>query len=223
MICPKCNHEYTQRDIGNGLLIPVTCPECDRKFRAKMEAEAEQEKIRAENERILRWIKHSNIPPIYAAMRSYTPLNAVQAIEWDYKTPLLFIGGTGSGKTKRACWLAMFGIWKYNKTARYTLHSGLVSRIKASWNSKYETEDSVIRDFVDTDILILDEVDKQEYTEYLFRVLDGRYTANKPTILLSNGTGEEVKRILGDALYSRLTKGQGLKAYNFGNKDFRGG
>lgn len=223
MKCLDCGFEYTQKELKIGdsvFFLPFSCPKCDEAVREKLAKEAENECIKEENERILRWIANANFPPIYANMRNYEPMTEAQAMEWDYATPLIFIGGTGSGKTKKACWLAIVGIWKYKKTARYTIHSGLVSRIKASWSSKVETEDSVINDFINADILIIDELDKQEYTEYLFRVLDGRYGANRPTILLSNSTIEEVRRILGDALNSRL-RGQGVKARSFGSKDFR--
>ena len=225
MICDKCGFEYQPREFsigGHSITMFGDCPKCAEKLRAKLAKEAEQEQIREENERILRWIKNANFPPIYANLRGYEPKTDAQAIEWDYTKPLLFVGVTGCGKTMRACWLAIVGIWQYKKTARYIDHSALISRIEAAKNFKsFQDVDATIKEFVECDILIIDELDKQPYTNHLFRVLDGRYGANRPTIFLSNAKPEEIKLIFGDALYSRLVNGQGMKTYKFESADFR--
>ena len=50
----------------------------------------------------------------------------------------------------------------------------MISKIKDSWYSKITCEEAVIRELIECDILIIDELDKQPYTDYLFRVLNGR-------------------------------------------------
>jgi len=225
LTCPKCSHEYDTivRTIGTlEYTFPISCPKCAEEQRQKLDLEAKQEAIKAENERIKRWISYADFPPRYATMRSYEPISDVQSREWDYRTPLILLGGVGSGKTKWAVWQAILGICKYNKTARYIEHSALVSKIEAAKNFKsFQDVDSTIKEFVECDILILDEVDKQDYTSHLFRVIGGRYDANKPTIFIANIGVDAFKKILGDALYSRIA-GQGCKtAINFGVTDFR--
>ena len=66
------------------------------------------------------------------------------------------------------------------------------------------SENEIMKELSTTDILIIDEIDKQEYTNQLFQIMDGRYANQKPTIIIGNATIDEVKAILGDALNSRL-------------------
>lgn len=224
MKCNKCGHEYETRVLTVinevELIFPFDCPKCTQDEEKRTKQALEYEKIAKDRERVAEWILRANIPQIYAGMREYVPKADNQRLFWDFKKPLIFSGSTGSGKTMLACWLAIVGIAKYDKTARYFTHSGMVSRIKATWGSKYENEDTIINDCAKCDLLILDEMDKQEYTDYLFRVLDGRYQNQLPTILIANKTPDDIKQILGDALYSRL-RGSNAIVKIFDNIDYR--
>jgi DNA replication protein DnaC len=226
MICPDCQNEYETVETiigGHPFHYPLVCPKCSKERREKLERAAEQEAIKAENERILRGISFANFPPIYETMRKYEPKNSVQAKEWDYKTPLILLGSVGGGKTMWAVWQAIVGIWKYRKTARYISHSELFCRIDAAKRyQSFQDVNATIREFIECDILIIDEMDKQGYSDYLFRVVGGRYDAMKPTIFIANVNIEEFKKIVGQAIESRLTQKENpAKVLLFGSTDFR--
>jgi DNA replication protein DnaC len=206
--CPNCSKPFqqTEQEIAGVILrFPSECPDCSKATKEKLEAETKAEMERAENERIELWIKNSRIPPKYATIRDYQPKDETQRIVWDFKKNLVFIGQCGSGKTHLACAIAIIGIIKYKKTARYFTHYDLIRYVRNAWDkNSVMSENEIMRELATTDILIIDEIDKQEYTNQLFQIMDGRYSNQKPTIIIGNATTEEVKAILGDALSSRL-------------------
>lgn len=223
MICPKCNHEYEtiEREIGGGVYtFPMSCPECDRVMRDRLEAETKAELVKQEAVRINLWIKNAEIPPRYAVMRECTPKNSTQELKWDFKKNLIFTGGTGAGKTTVACWIAIVGIIKYRKTARYKSYPDLLLSLDSNKFGKIVNTESVIQDCIECDILILDEIDKGVYSNYLFQIMNGRYNKQLPTIIIGNATIDEIKAIFGDALNSRLRE-QGTIVKGFASIDYR--
>ena len=224
MICQKCNYEYNtiEQEIGGSVYIfPMSCPECDKAFRMKLEAETKANNEKAEAERINTWIKNAEIPPRYAVMREFTAKNQSQSLTWDFKKNLIFTGGTGAGKTTVACWLAIVSIIKYRKTARYKSYPDLLLSLDSNKFGKIVNTESVIQDCIECDILILDEIDKGVYSNYLFQIMNGRYNKQLPTIIIGNATIDEIKAIFGDALNSRLRE-QGAIVKGFASIDYRG-
>jgi len=221
--CPKCNTPFDQKEIAIGnitMQYPYECTKCALETTKRLEDEAKATQDAEEASRVDLWIKNAGIPLRYKNLTSFSPKNKTQSISWDFRRNLIFFGGTGAGKTHIACFIAIAGIKHYRKTARYTTHAEMIRRIKGTWSSKSISEESVINDLIGCDVLIIDEIDKQEYTQYLFQIMDGRYNAMLPTIIIGNATIDAIKSILGDAIVSRLRE-QGVSARAFEAVDYR--
>lgn len=137
---------------------------------------------------------------------------------------LIFSGTTGAGKTHLAASIAVRAA-DCAHSVLFTTTIDYITRVKESWrNGAKETESDVLRKFVDFELLILDEVGIQFGTEserlILFRLLNERYNAVKPTILISNlpvelsekerrEGGKTISDYLGERLYDRILEGGG--------------
>ena len=177
------------------------CPMCNKARDEEREREEQELKERHRKERIFNGIRLSRIPEKYQGLLSFTPRENQKLKAWDKKQNVILIGGTGSGKTSYACHLGMTIIYN-GDTVRYCTASELVARIKNGWGDS--TSEKVLEEYINADFLILDEMGRCTYDDYLFRLFDGRYNASKPTILLGNLTPKEIKGLFGDAIYSRL-------------------
>lgn len=201
-----------------GTSITMECPKC-KEERIRFENKQEESRLlMVEQERFSMWINRANIPAIYKNLEEYNQLAGQPKYEYDFKKNLVITGGVGTGKTMYASWLAIQAI-RNKMTVRYMYASDLAQKVKASWGSRELTEDDVINEFVNCDLLILDEIGRVEYNDYLFKVFDGRYNKSKPSIILGNIDAIEVPKILGEAIASRLRVN--VKALSFGKEDKR--
>ena len=216
--CEK-HGEYEAKTIKClGLEITMSCPKCsEENSKAELERE-EYERNRAEIARISLWTEKANIPTLYNGLTKFDPLEAQKTIDYNYRQNLVIVGGVGTGKTMYASWIGLMAIHK-GLTVRYLYASDIATRVKDTWSSKVLSEKDVIDELINCDILILDEIGRVEYNDYLFKVIDGRYQKIRPTILLGNIEAKELPKILGDAISSRLRKN--VKVLSFGDTDLR--
>lgn len=200
---------YVVREEIDGLGIvavnPGGCPQC----RAERNAS--------------RLMSESNMPARFAdaTFESYEATDAKQArvlsVSRDYADNfatyrkqgrcLVMCGNPGTGKNHLAT-----AIFK-------TLHaSGFTAlRVKASeyldayWAKEFKERDDWLRGMFRVDLLIVDEVEKCSKTENarnaMFRLIDGRYEAMAPTLVITNQSRAELVETLGDPAYDRLTEG----------------
>ncbi|VFR32492.1 DNA replication protein DnaC [plant metagenome] len=79
-------------------------------------------------------------------------------------------------------------------------------------DSKENEADAIAR-LVEPDLLVLDEVGVQFGSEtekmYLFEIINGRYEALKPTIVISNLAKDALTEYLGERVVDRLREGGG--------------
>ena len=130
-------------------------------------------------------------------------------------TCLVFCGAPGTGKTHLACALLKHLLWFENRPVAFTSTYHLLRRIKDTWRSESEErEQAVIDRFVALDLLVLDEVGIQFGSEteklLLFEVLNGRYEAVRPSLLISNLAAPELQHYLGARLLDRLRENGGV-------------
>ncbi|MCO8044961.1 ATP-binding protein [Acinetobacter bohemicus] len=126
-----------------------------------------------------------------------------------HKNNFVMVGPTGTGKTHLSCATARTLLNK-GKYARYITSEDMAQRIMNAWEQPDATEKSVIYDFTQYDLLILDEYglhDRDKRRELVHKVLYARYDRMKPTMLISNLTLEELQKDLGDRLWSRFQQG----------------
>ncbi|VXA58255.1 DNA replication protein [Acinetobacter proteolyticus] len=126
----------------------------------------------------------------------------------------IMVGSTGTGKTHLACATAKT-LLKNGLFVRYITSEELAQRVMNAWDkdTKDQSEESVIYDICQYDLLILDEYglhDRDKRLEIIHRVLTARYDRKKPTMLISNFTMKQLKVDLGDRLWSRFQH-DGLK------------
>ena len=107
---------------------------------------------------------------------------------------------------------------KKGLNVRYLYANEIEKRVKSSWGTNL-TEDDIIEQYIECDLLILDEIGRIQYNDYLFKVFDGRYMNQKPVILIGNIDVKEIPKILGDAIASRLRTN--VQAICFGTEDLR--
>jgi DNA replication protein DnaC len=211
------------------------CPGCE--IRAKLEREA-AEKQRQRDEATARRVDAVKIPVRFAnkTLVDYevscpgeqnaltVATDYVRNFEENRKAGrcLVFLGKVGTGKTHLGCGIAR-AVAQDGWGSRYTTVRDLIRKLRASWENRPistvcgqsfpESESEVLRKFSNDSLLILDEVGVQSGSDLevtqLTEVLDLRYRALRPTVIISNCTKDELKRYLGDRTVDLLRENGG--------------
>jgi DNA replication protein DnaC len=136
----------------------------------------------------------------------------------------ILYGGYGTGKTRMAWEVARAhkskrptisngGIgWTTSTKKRpmvYTTAVNLFSTIKSTYTSgSGKSEKEVVSDYCEAALLVIDEVQERGETQYedrqLTAIIDARYAADMPTILISNYTWERLASTLSPAVIDRI-------------------
>ena len=116
---------------------------------------------------------------------------------------LVLYGKRGNGKTRMAAELScIVGNSQYRTAMRFFLEVRATFRKDSD-----ESEIDVIDRLAKTDLLILDEIQERGETAFEARLLthliDARYAACKPTVLIANLTKPELAKSLGDSIVDR--------------------
>ena len=118
---------------------------------------------------------------------------------------LIFMGKTGTGKNHLACAIANYILSHMRYRALMVTQEGIVNAIMDSFGQEQRT---TVKDFVEPELLIIDEFGAGRDTAFadstLFQVIDGRYVALRPTIFLTNCDHEQLEARMGDRIISRL-------------------
>lgn len=190
------------------------CPAC-----AALEASAKAVNELAE-ERRAAMHKHACIPARYKGQRFTPHTEAHKAARTLAKTffddvvlriswrALVLTGEPGTGKTLLASEIAERFIDKAFMTARYTTAMGMISEIQSVYGNREKSEDQAIQRFADYKLLILDEIDqlrdKDNTRLILTEVVNRRYNADLPIIVISNKPRGELVQYVGERIDDRL-------------------
>ncbi len=116
---------------------------------------------------------------------------------------LLFMGGTGLGKTHLSSALAKTVIDR----GFDVLYTSAVNMISDFEKAKFKGEGDTSRYF-DTELLILDDLGAEvnsAFTEsFVYNVIDTRICKGKPTVVSTNLTAHELSERYGERIFSRL-------------------
>lgn len=138
---------------------------------------------------------------------------------------LIFCGDIGTGKTHLSVGIA-HSVLEQGGQAVFSSVIRAVRSVKETYGKGAErTEAQALRDLVEPDLLILDEVGVQFGTDaeklILFEIINGRYESRRPTIIISNLAIGELEKYLGARAVDRLREGGG-KVVVFDWESYRG-
>ena len=206
----------------------VVCPECSAKRATARSELLRQERKAVERDRkerqIAGFLKASNIGARFQGMtfEDYRPVCAdaakvkaeceCWAKSFDPRGGgfLVMLGRCGTGKNMLA---AIVGqeVMRQGFSCLHTTVMKLVRRVKDSWRTREGTEEEVVRSFTVPDLLIIDEVGVQfeSATEQLIltEIVNDRYEALRPTVLISNLTIKQLTEVIGERVVDRFYEG----------------
>ena len=132
----------------------------------------------------------------------------------------VFVGDCGVGKTRMAYELSKLhperSLWISGMTrelpAIYTTGDSMMDSIKQNFSSEKDAPSSktAIEEFTSASLLVIDELDQSITTEFaqlkLKRIIDERYMAKLPTILITNYKPNKLSRLLPKPVISRVVE-----------------
>jgi DNA replication protein DnaC len=202
------------------------CPVCS-KADAEREAAERAEKERAERQaKIEARLDQAGIPALFrdrtfdnyaaATEPQRRALAKFRAFANDFAshlktgTVLLGMGNVGTGKSHLACACANF-LMARGHTAYFTSVARLFTKIRGTWARSSDTsEEQLLKQFEQIDLMILDEVGLQRGTDdeqrTLHELLEARRLNCKPSILLTNLDAPTLKAYLGERFVDRLSE-----------------
>ena len=195
------------------------CPECavEHVNKSKTSDQARVDRMVRDKHFEGAMIPHRHADSVFANYRTTTQGQAnalsecityAKALINGDKSNFIMVGSTGTGKTHLGCATAKT-LLNNGLYVRYITSEDMAQRIMNAWDkdTKDQSEQSVIYDLCQYDLLILDEYglhDRDKRLELIHKVLTARYDAKKPTMLISNFTLKKLKDDLGDRLWSRF-------------------
>jgi DNA replication protein DnaC len=202
------------------------CPTCSKEAADREEAER-AEKERAERQaKIEARLEQAGIPALLRdrTFANYEVKTQEQERAWERfhafaagfrahlktGTVLVAMGRFGTGKTHLAC-AAANELMARGFTAYFTSTARLFTKIRGTWSRNSEiTEEQMLRQFEQIDLMILDEIGLQRGTDdeqrTLHELLEARRLNCKPTILLTNLDVPSMKAYLGERFMDRLSE-----------------
>ena len=218
--CPSCNAVYEKESAEVYARVMGDIGEPDRMINMRRDAAEIPKRYWSAN--IWKWrTSYPAMKVVARAARNYCT-NFEAAL--DTGRGMIFTGNPGTGKTHVACAIANFVIGK-GATALYSTATDFLVRVRNTYNSgSSETEKQVYDAFESPDLLVVDEIGRNQETEHsvatLFNMIDRRYRTMKPTILVTNLDKDQTVKLLGKALVSRFREGGG-KMLGFAWPDLR--
>lgn len=202
-VCNNCNTPTQCRVefMGKKKIVNCICKCESEKMKAQQQQEAEKEnKLRLESIRksgfsdltMIKWTfaNDNGANDLMDAMKKYCA--NFNEFKKDGRGLLLY-GNVGTGKTYAAACIAN-ELMDAGNTVLMTNFSRIINKLQNSFEGRQEYLDK-LNDF---DLLIIDDLAAERQTEYvqeiIFNIIDSRYRANKPLIVTTNLTIEELKQ-----------------------------
>jgi DNA replication protein DnaC len=225
--CPK--HGAWSRDVPAVFVSKVSCPACiDEEKAAKQAMEAEKRRQRAEAARAEelegRGVGRRHLGKTFDSFVADTPelakaLESCRALAdavaaGKTRIPSLILSGTpGTGKTHLTCAMVQ-QCHDAGRNVRKANVMQIIRNIKQAWRKDCEwTEREVLEAYGDADLLIIDEIGVQFGTDtermYVFEIINRRYEACLPTVLITNLDINGLREEIGERVLDRLREDGG--------------
>ena len=227
--CPE-HGEFSRNDLLTVGMQEDACPECYRKAGEMLQ---QAQRIKA----AVQFFRNTSGVPLRfqeSSFEGYKPGNAkaqkILATLREYAgnfaqhrklgLSLILCGGPGTGKTHLSCSVLHSLAHDHGITGKYCTAYRAVQEVRESYRSRDISELQAMEAFIQPDLLVLDEIGVQYGTDseqlILFNILNGRYEALKPTIVISNLPIDEAAKYLGARVYDRLREnGGGVLAFDW--------
>lgn len=123
---------------------------------------------------------------------------------------LILIGKPGTGKSHLTCGIIL-ALYRTHRVCRIDLPD-LIREVRATWSRRSErTEAEVLAHFGGLDLLIIEEIGtgagSEDEKARIFQVINRRYEAMLPTILVSNFDLPALEQEIGSRVLDRLREG----------------
>ena len=141
---------------------------------------------------------------VHRAARSYTE-------QWPQKLRdgegLLISGAPGNGKSHLAAAIVNELVPR-GVAAVFSNVPELLSRLRRTFNNSGENEARLMRGLVEADLLVLDDLGAQKWTEWseetIYNIVNARYNAKLPLIITTNAKPAELVESIGIRSQSRI-------------------
>lgn len=235
LTCDIHNVTYEAKTVKlAGREITDLCPECQAEQEAKNEqariAEQRAQAAQCLQRQVERRFHMSALPPRYLT-RTFDNYRAetdgqmkALAVTKRYAdnfdhcletgAGMILAGRPGTGKTHLACAIANQLIQE-GRTALFITVAAMLRMIRETYGNRDggKTEQQVINELRQIDLLIIDEVGVQRGTEaeehLLFEVLNERNAYYRPTVMISNLNAKEMTAYVGERSMDRMREGGG--------------
>lgn len=122
---------------------------------------------------------------------------------------MLLLGNVGTGKTHLGAALVNFLIDNHMVRAIYRTVGTILGDIRETFTNQVQgAEAYIMRQLIEADLLVLDEVGATKKSEFelatLFSIINGRYEQGRPTVIISNLAPDELKDALGARCVDRV-------------------
>lgn len=183
--------------------LNVLCDSCEQKAIERQKQDAD-----CERRNRLKTAFDTICPPLYRESdlkRIYGPFREI-AENWKFgPTGILLEGNAGTGKTRSAWHIIKRMMTEHGKNC-YGLTATLFAKYAADqWHTNLEDKNAAIEAMSrcrSSAILLLDDLGKQKMTDRgeteLYDVLEHRTTNLKPTIITTNATGDQLKKMISE-------------------------
>lgn len=234
MACPTHGQQQGTASMLSDGWSPARCPECARDLQQASEQRAKAQPWRAVRRDGQRdaadRLERSGIPPRFAGKtfdaftaRTFDQQAALQACRAfaegfeavrRHGRCIMLCGVPGTGKTHLACAILDHVTRHFAAEGRYLSFAKAIRSVKQTYSKASPvTEQQAIDALCRPDMLVLDEIGVQFGSEAEkmigFEIINARYEAMKPTVIVSNLSARELETCLGDRVVDRLCENGG--------------
>jgi DNA replication protein DnaC len=123
----------------------------------------------------------------------------------------MLLGPFGTGKTQLAAWFVRACCFNQNKPAMYRRFADLLSEMRDECYERGGSDARLMARLARVRFMVIDELHHRRWSEdenlWLMRLLDHRYGAMTPTLLIANLTREAARDSLDGSIIDRMREG----------------